>query len=56
MHRLLEYGIESNTLFATIRMDWEIRLFDPRTGWEAVRITDEHGGIKGARVCMDGRC
>lgn len=34
--------------------DKKLRLFDPRAGAEAVRITDGHGGIKGSRVVFLG--
>ena len=44
----------SGTLLATTCRDRKIRLFDPRAGGEAVRITDGHGGIKGARVAWMG--
>lgn len=44
----------SGTLMATTCRDRKIRMFDPRTGSEAVRITDGHGGIKGARIAWMG--
>jgi coronin-1B/1C/6 len=44
----------SGTLMATTCRDRKIRMFDPRTGGEAVRITDGHGGIKGARIAWMG--
>jgi len=34
--------------------DRKIRLFDPRTGGDPVRVTEGHGGIKGARVVWMG--
>lgn len=42
------------TLLATTCCDRKLRLFDPRAGTEAVRITDGHGGIKGSRVVWLG--
>ncbi|KAJ7464421.1 microtubule binding protein [Mycena latifolia] len=44
----------TGTMLATTCRDRKIRLFDPRSGGEAVRITDGHGGIKGARVVWMG--
>ncbi|KAJ7625727.1 microtubule binding protein [Roridomyces roridus] len=44
----------TGTLVATTCRDRKLRLFDPRAGGEAVRITDGHGGIKGARVVWMG--
>jgi coronin-1B/1C/6 len=44
----------SGSLLATTCRDRKLRLFDPRAGGEAVRITDGHGGIKGARVVWMG--
>jgi coronin-1B/1C/6 len=41
-------------LLATTSRDRKLRLFDPRAGGEAVRITEGHGGIKGARVVWMG--
>ena len=41
-------------LLATTSRDRKLRLFDPRTGGEAVRVTEGHGGIKGARVVWMG--
>jgi coronin-1B/1C/6 len=38
----------TGTLVATTCRDKKLRLFDPRAGGEAVRITEAHGGIKGA--------
>jgi coronin-1B/1C/6 len=44
----------TGTLLVTTSRDRKIRLFDPRTGGEAVRITEGHGGVKGARVVWMG--
>lgn len=44
----------TGTLLATTCRDRKLRLFDPRAGGEAVRITDGHGGIKGSRVTWMG--
>lgn len=44
----------SGTLLATTCRDRKIRIFDPRAGGEAVRVTEGHGGIKGARVVWMG--
>jgi coronin-1B/1C/6 len=44
----------SGTMLATTCRDRKLRLFDPRAGGEAVRITDGHGGVKGARVVWMG--
>jgi coronin-1B/1C/6 len=44
----------TGTLLATTCRDRKLRLFDPRTGGDAVRITDGHGGVKGARVTWMG--
>jgi len=44
----------SGTLLVTTCRDRKIRMFDPRTGGDAVRITDGHGGVKGARVVWMG--
>lgn len=44
----------TGTVLATTSRDRKIRLFDPRAGGEAVRVTDGHSGIKGARVCWMG--
>jgi coronin-1B/1C/6 len=41
-------------LLATTSRDRKLRLFDPRAGGEAVRVTEGHGGIKGARVVWMG--
>lgn len=45
---------DSGTLLATTCRDRKLRLFDPRAGGDAVRITDGHGGIKGSRVVWLG--
>jgi len=42
------------TVLATTSRDRKLRLFDPRAGGEAVRVTEGHSGIKGARVCWMG--
>ncbi|KAF8521592.1 microtubule binding protein [Hysterangium stoloniferum] len=44
----------TGTLLVSTCRDKKLRLFDPRTGGDAVRITEGHGGIKGARVCWMG--
>ncbi|KAJ7097243.1 microtubule binding protein [Mycena belliarum] len=44
----------TGTLLATTCRDRKLRLFDPRTGADAVRIADGHGGIKGSRVVWMG--
>ncbi|KAF9517132.1 hypothetical protein BS47DRAFT_1375794 [Hydnum rufescens UP504] len=44
----------TGTLLATTCRDRKIRLFDPRTGGDPVRITDGHGGIKGSRIVWLG--
>ncbi|KAF8327771.1 microtubule binding protein [Cantharellus anzutake] len=44
----------TGTLLATTCRDRKIRLFDPRVGGEAVRITDGHSGIKGSRIVWMG--
>lgn len=44
----------TGTLLVTTCRDRKIRIFDPRTGGEAVRITDGHAGVKGARVAWMG--
>ncbi|KAF7308156.1 Coronin [Mycena chlorophos] len=44
----------AGTLLATTCRDRKLRIFDPRTGGEAVRVTDGHGGIKGSRVVWMG--
>lgn len=40
----------TGNLVATTCRDRKLRLFDARTGGDAVRAADSHGGIKGARV------
>ncbi|WVQ76929.1 hypothetical protein IAR50_006608 [Cryptococcus sp. DSM 104548] len=42
------------TTLATTCRDKKLRLFDPRAGKEAVRITDGHSGVKGSRVVWLG--
>ncbi|ODN75592.1 hypothetical protein L202_06711 [Cryptococcus amylolentus CBS 6039] len=42
------------TTLATTCRDKKLRLFDPRAGKEAVRITDGHAGVKGSRVVWLG--
>jgi coronin-1B/1C/6 len=42
-----------NVIVTTCR-DRKLRLFDARTRGDAVRVTDGHGGIKGARVVWMG--
>ena len=42
------------TVLATTCRDKKLRLFDPRTGADPVRVTEGHGGIKGARVVWMG--
>ncbi|KAG8876726.1 Coronin-like protein crn1 [Tulasnella sp. 331] len=44
----------TGTLLATTSRDRKLRLFDPRTGGEAVRVGEGHGGIKGARIAWMG--
>ncbi|KIK54070.1 hypothetical protein GYMLUDRAFT_49018 [Collybiopsis luxurians FD-317 M1] len=44
----------TGTLLVTTCRDRKLRLFDPRTGSDAVRINDGHGGIKGARAVWMG--
>lgn len=44
----------TGTILATTCRDKKLRLFDPRAGADPVRITDGHGGIKGARVVWMG--
>lgn len=44
----------TGTLLATTCRDRKLRLFDPRAGSDAVRTTDGHGGVKGARVTWMG--
>ncbi|EMD39400.1 hypothetical protein CERSUDRAFT_113035 [Gelatoporia subvermispora B] len=49
----LAFNPTGNVLVTTCR-DRKIRLFDPRAGGDAVRVTEGHGGIKGARVVWMG--
>ncbi|WWC85478.1 uncharacterized protein L201_000342 [Kwoniella dendrophila CBS 6074] len=42
------------TTLATTCRDKKIRLFDPRAGTDAVRITDGHPGVKGSRIVWLG--
>ncbi|OWZ54914.1 deoxyuridine 5'-triphosphate nucleotidohydrolase [Cryptococcus neoformans A2-102-5] len=42
------------TTLATTCRDKKLRLFDPRAGSDAVRITDGHAGVKGSRVVWLG--
>lgn len=42
------------TLLVTTCRDRKLRLFDPRSGPDAVRTVDGHGGIKGARAVWMG--
>lgn len=44
----------SGSLIVTTCRDRKLRLFDSRTGADAVRITDGHPGVKGARVTWMG--
>lgn len=44
----------SGNVVATTCRDRKLRMFDPRTGGEPVRVTEGHGGIKGARVVWMG--
>lgn len=44
----------SGTLLATTCRDRKLRIFDSRAGKEAVKITDGHSGVKGARVTWMG--
>ncbi|EPQ56212.1 DUF1900-domain-containing protein [Gloeophyllum trabeum ATCC 11539] len=44
----------AGTVLVTTCRDRKIRIFDPRAGGEAVRVTDGHSGIKGARVVWMG--
>lgn len=45
----------AGTLLVTTSRDRKIRLFDPRAGQEAVRVTDGHAGIKSSRVVWMGQ-
>ncbi|KZT68697.1 DUF1900-domain-containing protein [Daedalea quercina L-15889] len=49
----LAFNPSGNLLVTTCR-DRKIRLFDPRTGGDAVRVSEGHGGIKAARVVWMG--
>ncbi|KAI0085355.1 hypothetical protein BDY19DRAFT_909150 [Irpex rosettiformis] len=40
----------TGTLLVTTSRDRKVRLFDPRTGGEAVRIAEGHSGVKSAQV------
>ncbi|TFK48507.1 microtubule binding protein [Heliocybe sulcata] len=44
----------AGTVLVTTSRDRKLRMFDARAGNEAVRVTDGHGGIKGARVVWMG--
>ncbi|EJC99685.1 DUF1900-domain-containing protein [Fomitiporia mediterranea MF3/22] len=44
----------TGNLVATTCRDRKLRLFDARTGGDAVRVAESHGGIKGARVIWMG--
>ena len=44
----------TGTILATTCRDKKLRLFDPRTGADPVRVTEGHGGIKGTRVVWMG--
>ncbi|ORX34981.1 hypothetical protein BD324DRAFT_633486 [Kockovaella imperatae] len=44
----------TGTLLATTCRDRKLRLFDPRSGGDPVRITDGHSGVKGSRVVWLG--
>ena len=41
-------------LLVTTSRDRKLRLFDPRVGGDAIRIGEDHGGIKGARLVWMG--
>lgn len=47
------FSFTGNVIATTCR-DRKLRLFDPRTGGEPVRVTEGHAGIKGARVVWMG--
>ncbi|KAF9784948.1 microtubule binding protein [Thelephora terrestris] len=49
----LTFNAVGNVLVTTCR-DRKVRLFDPRSGGDPVRVADGHGGIKGARVVWMG--
>lgn len=44
----------TGTLLATTCRDRKMRIFDPRTGGQPVRISDGHTGIKGSRLVWMG--
>lgn len=44
----------TGTLLATTCRDRKLRIFDPRSGGNPVRVTDGHAGIKGSRVVWMG--
>jgi len=44
----------AGTVLVTTCRDRKLRMFDARAGSEAVRVTDGHSGIKGARVVWMG--
>ncbi|KAF8448716.1 microtubule binding protein [Boletus edulis BED1] len=44
----------TGTILATTCRDKKLRLFDPRTGADPVRVTEGHAGIKGTRVIWMG--
>jgi coronin-1B/1C/6 len=44
----------TGTILATTCRDKKLRLFDPRTGADPIRVTEGHGGIKGTRVVWMG--
>ncbi|KDQ06625.1 hypothetical protein BOTBODRAFT_181389 [Botryobasidium botryosum FD-172 SS1] len=44
----------TGTLLVTTCRDRKVRIFDPRTGGDAVRVAEGHGGIKGARIAWMG--
>lgn len=44
----------TGTLLATTCRDRKLRIFDPRTGGQPVRIADGHSGVKGARLAWMG--
>ena len=49
----LAFNAVGNVLVTTCR-DRKIRMFDPRSGGDPVRVAEGHGGIKGARVVWMG--
>jgi coronin-1B/1C/6 len=44
----------TGTLLVTTCRDRKLRMFDPRTGGEPVRVAEGHGGVKGARIAWMG--